>query len=149
MNIEIDQSGKVENTSKNTVIAFSNDIFGTIFISAQEKREIQKFFRKIGKTKVFVYRLFAALIFLLINDHLKNLKRITIDEEYSGKENLIKSYLVQNIRRVYRGFSAENISFKRIGKKSKAHNLAYLVFKGKNSPNRVVKTSELLKILFK
>ena len=94
MNIEIDQSGKVENTSKNTIIAFSNDIFGSIFITAKDKREIQKIFRKIGKSRIFVYRLFSILIFLLIKDHLKRIDQIIIDEEYPGKENLIKNYLI-------------------------------------------------------
>ena len=35
MIIEIDQSGKIENTSKNTAIAFSNDISGSILIPAK------------------------------------------------------------------------------------------------------------------
>ena len=73
MIIEIDQSGKIENTSKNTVIAFSNEIFGSILVKAKDKREIQKIFRKIGKPRIFVYRLFAILIFLLIKNHLKKI----------------------------------------------------------------------------
>ncbi|MCG2700747.1 hypothetical protein L6267_01100 [Candidatus Parcubacteria bacterium] len=67
MKIEIDQSGKIENTGKDTIIAFSNGSFGSISISAKDKREIQRIFRKIGKPRVFVYRVFAVLIFLLIN----------------------------------------------------------------------------------
>jgi len=63
MKIEIDQSGKIEDTSKNTIIAFSNGKFKSIFISAREKRELQKFFRRIGKPRIFVYRVFAILIF--------------------------------------------------------------------------------------
>ena len=54
MRIEIDQSGKIENTNKNTIIAFSNNKFKSIFISAKDKREIQKFFRRIGKPRIFV-----------------------------------------------------------------------------------------------
>ena len=63
MRIEIDQSGKIENTNKNTIIAFSNNKFKSIFISAKDKREIQKFFRRIGKPRIFVYKTFAILIF--------------------------------------------------------------------------------------
>ena len=58
MKIEIDQSGKIENTNKNTIIAFSDSKFKSIFISAKEKREIQKFFRRIGKPKIFIYKVF-------------------------------------------------------------------------------------------
>lgn len=48
MKIEIDQSGKIEQTSELTVIAFSNGKSATIMISASE---IQKKFRKIGKSE--------------------------------------------------------------------------------------------------
>jgi len=97
MKIEIDQSGKIENTSKNTIIAFSDDISGSIFIKAKDKREIQKVFRQIGKSKVFIYKLFAILIFLLIKNHLKRLEEIIIDEEYPGKSALIKNFLLQKL----------------------------------------------------
>lgn len=53
MNIEIDQSGKIENTNKDTVIAFSDDTCGSILIKAVDKREIQKIFRDIGKSRIF------------------------------------------------------------------------------------------------
>lgn len=66
MVIEIDQSEKIEYTHKNTVVAFSNGISGSIIIKSKEKRKIQEIFRKAGKPKIFVYDLFAALIFILL-----------------------------------------------------------------------------------
>ena len=149
MNIEIDQSGKIEDTSKNTVVAFSNSKSGSIFISARDKREIQNFFREIGKPRVFIYKTFAILIFLLIKDDLKKINWIIIDEEYPGKENLIKNYLIQEIRKAQLGFRSDNILFKQIGKKSKAHSVGYLTYAGKISPTKKIKARELLKILFK
>ena len=80
MKIEIDQSGKIENTSKDTVIAFSDGIRKAIRISSNDKREIQAIFRRIGKPRIFIYKLFAILIFLLIRDHLKELDEVVIDE---------------------------------------------------------------------
>lgn len=85
MRIEIDQSGKIEDTSKDTVIAFSDDSFGGIIIKARDKREIQKIFRKIGKRKIFIYRLFAILIFLLIKKHLKKISQMIVDFEICSK----------------------------------------------------------------
>ena len=149
MRIEIDQSGKIENTSKNTVIAFSNGKSGSIFISAKDKREIQKIFRRIGKPKIFIYRTFAILIFILIKNNLKEIDTITIDEEYPGKGNLIKDYLIREIRKVNPHFYSGNILFKRIGKKSNAHSFGYLTYKGKISPSKKIKNRELLKTLFK
>ncbi len=149
MNFEIDQSGKIENTSKNTVIAFSNKIFGSIFISAKDKREIQKIFRNAGKPRIFVYKLFTILIFLLIKKHLKDINQIIIDDEYPGKGYLIKNFLQQEFRKKNSDFSANNITIKRIGKKSRAHYLAYGVATGRKMPDKRVTIREILKFIVK
>lgn len=149
MTIEIDQSGKIENTSKNTVIAFSNDIFGSILISAKDKRELQKIFRKIGKPKMFIYKLFAILIFLLIEKYLYQIKQIVIDEEYSGQFSLIKNLLLQEIRKKQPNFLTDNINIRRIGKKSKAHYVAYGVATGQKLADVRVTTREILKFVIK
>lgn len=133
MDIEIDQSGKIEDTNKNTVVAFSNSRFKSVLIGAKEKREVQKLFRRIGRSRMFVYRSFAILIFLLIRRHLKEIQKITIDEEYPGKESLIKNLLFQEIRAVNADFDKKNIVFRRIGKKSRAHFVAYGVAAGKKT----------------
>lgn len=149
MIIEVDQSGKIENTNKNTIIAFSNEIFGSILILAKDKREIQKIFRKIGKPRIFVYKLFAILIFLLVKKHLKKIDQIIIDEEYPGKSILIKDYLLREIRKVRPNFSKENISFRTVGKKSKAHYLAYGVAIGKKLADKTVSVKEILRFVVK
>lgn len=149
MKIEIDQSGKVENTSKNTIIAFSNSKFKSIFIRAKDKREIQKFFRKIGKPRIFVYRVFAILIFLLIKNDLQEIKEIIIDEEYTGQFSLIKNFLFQEIKKVNPSFYKDNIVSQRIGKKSKAHFLAYGVAIGKRKADIEVGAKEILRMIIK
>lgn len=149
MTIEVDQSGKIENTSQDTIIAFSNDQLGSIVIRAKDKREIQRIFREIGKPRIFVYRLLSILIFLLIKNHLKNINQIIIDEEYPGHSALIKSFLLQEIRKTRLNFSARNISFNKIGKSSEAHNLAYLVYKNRREPDIEVGYKEILKFILK
>ena len=136
MKIEIDQSGKIENTNKDTVIAFSDDNFGSLLIKAKDKREIQEIFRQAGKPRVFIYKLFTILIFLLIKNHLKKVEEIVIDEEYPGKSALIKDLLLREIRKIRPRFPKENISFRQIGKKSKAHNIAYNTFKKKRKTDK-------------
>ena len=148
MKIEIDQSGKIENTNKDTVIAFSDDNFGSLLIKAKDKREIQEIFRQAGKPRVFIYKLFTILIFLLIKNHLKKVEEIVIDEEYPGKSALIKDLLLREIRKIRPRFLKENISFRQIGKKSKAHNIAYNTFKKKRKTDIVV-NKKILKFLIK
>jgi hypothetical protein len=147
MRIEIDQSGKVEHTNKNTVIAFSDGRSKSIFISAKDKREVQKFFRSIGKPRVFVYRVFAILVFLLIKDNLREIEEIVIDEEYEGNSKLIKNFLLGEIHRFGLRFPKERIRFDRIGKKSEAHFVAYNVAKGKRKADIKVRAGEIKKIV--
>ncbi|MBU2545254.1 hypothetical protein KKC65_02280 [Patescibacteria group bacterium] len=149
MIIEIDQSGKIENTNRNTIIAFSNSISKSIFIAGKDKREIQDIFREAEKPKVFVYRLFAILIFILIKKYIKQIDQIIIDLEYPGKSSLIKNYLSQEIRKIRPNFSSEDIIFRRIGKKSEAHNIAYLTFKKRIKPNIVAGKGDILNFVIK
>ena len=149
MKIEIDQSGKIENTSKDTVIAFSDGIRKAIRISSNDKREIQAIFRRIGKPRIFIYKLFAILIFLLIRDHLKELDEVVIDEEYSGQESLIKTYLAQEIRKAAPSFDLQLISFGRVGKKSGAHLRASQVARRKRDADMQVTTKDVLKYILK
>ena len=54
MSFQIDQSGKIEDTAKNTVIAFSNDIQASVFISKKTKRQVQEAFRYHGEISFFI-----------------------------------------------------------------------------------------------
>ena len=51
MGIEVDQSGKIEATSRLAVLAFSNDKSGAVLLSAKDKRRLQERFRKIGTSR--------------------------------------------------------------------------------------------------
>jgi len=58
---QIDQSGKIEQTNKVTIVAFSNDKSGSVMLSASDKRALQEIYRKAGKPRVFPTQVFAAL----------------------------------------------------------------------------------------
>jgi hypothetical protein len=149
MTIEIDQSGKVENTSKDTIIGYSNSSFKSIIIKAKEKRQVQKVFRQINKPRIFVYRVFAILIFLLVRSELRRIATIIIDKEYPGQSGLIKHYLLQEIKKVKHDFKKENIVFEEIGKKSRAHYVAYGVATGKRTADITVTAKDILQFVVK
>lgn len=149
MRIEIDQSGKIEYTTHDTVVAFSNHKSKTVFIQKKDKRAIQKICRKYKQSSIFIYKTFASLIYLLIKDDLKEIQQIIIDQEYEGHESEIKHFLLQIIRKANKNFPKDNIIFKQIGKKSRAHILAYKVYQKQAKADIIIKADELIKYIFR
>jgi len=143
---QIDQSGKIEYTTHNTVLAFSNSKKGAILIKSKEKRLLQKRFREAGKNQVFVYRLFALLIFLLLKN--EKFSELIIDTEYPGRADLIKNYLLHDFGRIGRKIDPSSISFHQIGKNCEAHWHGYYVFKGKRKAELTITAKEVLEEIF-
>ncbi|MEK7535031.1 MAG: hypothetical protein AAB563_01340 [Patescibacteria group bacterium] len=127
MVIEVDQSGKLEKTSIPTVIAFSNGVSKSAIISSTEKQKLENHFRLLGKRRVYVYQSFATILFLLLKDE-KKVEEVVIDTEYPGQAPLIKNILLNLAEKKLRIDKRDN-TFKQIGKKSNAHNTAYLAYK--------------------
>jgi len=144
MQIYIDQSGKVEYTRQDTVLAYSNGERKSIFIAAQEKREVQHVFREAGKPGVFAFKTFAILIYLLVREDLSHIDAIRIDNEYIGNEWLIKQFLLETMKRHGIVFDKRAIEFWHVGKKHKAHIRALSVFQEKFPPDIVVTSREIL-----
>lgn len=105
-------------------------------------------FRNAGKPEVFIYKTFAVLIFLLIKDDIRAISHITIDIEYTGKNALIKDYLLQLLRKYRKGFDKENICFRRIGKKDNAHKVAIETLRGKRKADKQAGYKDVLLYLF-
>lgn len=146
MRIEIDQSGKVEDTSKATVVAFSNDINRVIRISSQEKKLIQRYFRSIGKPKLFMVLTFCALVYLLIYDFINKNFEIVIDREYPGYDYFIKDQLIIFAKHFHKHLKRDQIKISQIGKKSRAHVIAYNSSKSKVF-NKRFKSYDIIKLL--
>ncbi len=148
MIIEIDQSGKVEETAKDTAVAFADNgkkkNYRSILLPKREKRKLQRFFRDIGIPRNYNYQVFATLIFLLIRPYLNRLDRIIIDIVYSGKDVLIRKLITKKIQTLYPEFDSSIIIFQQIGKKSLAHDRAYYTYTKKYKPNIKVSTKEIL-----
>jgi len=80
MIIEIDQSGRVEYTSKPTVIAGYNKKWQrAVIIPAKDKRQLQKIFRQTGQPRIFNSKVFAALIFCLIEKNYHKITGLVVD----------------------------------------------------------------------
>jgi hypothetical protein len=147
--IDIDQSGKIEDTGVDTVIGAANSSWQkSLRLPAREKRKLQQIFREAGKSGTFPYRIFAALIFLTLEDNLDQISEIIIDEEYTGKNEIIKLFLIRFIRSVQPHIALPHITFRQIGRQSPAHDAAYLAFTKQRSVNRTVTTQEVFRLIF-
>lgn len=145
MRIEIDQSGKIEETNKDTIIAFSNDASYAVCIKAKTKRRLQEKFRKIGEPRSFVLRVFATGIILLVKNHSgKNLELI-IDKEYPGHEAVIKELLIQMFEKNSKG-KVQIIRFSLIGKNSNAHIVTFKIKIKKRKIEKVLNYTEIERI---
>lgn len=100
MKVEIDQSVKIEQINRDTIIAFSNNISFAVVIPAKAKKHIKQRFRQEGRPYLFYYRTFAAGVTLLVERHLRSIDTLVIDREYPGKEQLIKRMILEMINRL-------------------------------------------------
>ncbi len=133
----VDQSGKVEQLTKVTVVAVSNDLQYTVLLPQREKRVLQAVFRNAGKPRVFVFQTFASLVFLTLKNLVKEDSIVVIDNEYPGHEDLIKNYLLQFCKKTKLPLSKNRVYFSKVGKKSKVHKLANSKFRVKSADKKV------------
>ncbi len=142
---EIDQSGKIENTSKHTIlcIASENDYSYSILLSSNIKKQLQAHFRRAGQSRNFILYTFAALISILINRSIRP-HAVVVDREYWGHEHIIAKL-------VYEMLTPDTVTlrFNLVGKHSPAHYGAYEVFTGKQKAHHVLSNKEMLEALKK
>jgi hypothetical protein len=148
LHIEVDQSGKIEKTNIDTVLAFSNEKSATVLIPAQVKRTCLQALRPKHRRKTLIaLRIFAAGLFLLLEEVLREVELLTIDQEYLGHEGDIKGMLFNLIWQAEIDFDQGQITFQRIGKRSAAHRKAIGVLRGSAQPDRVLQAEDILQLL--
>ena len=134
MILEIDQSGKLEQLNTSTVVAYSNDEHGVVCITAGAKREIVLSLRPRFKgTRDLFPFLFSVITFILISK-ISPRTIIKIDEEYTGKEKIIKNNLEKLLKKKSGSKWNGDIRFGLIGKSSPAHQLAWKTHRQKKIP---------------
>ncbi len=143
MTYQIDQSVRIEETNKDTIIGLADEksLF-TVCISAKIKRSIQEKFRRNGQPKQFMICVFTAGILIAIKKSNLSIHHILIDIEYPGYESKIQLYIEKILPNISVHFSA-------IGKKSPAHFAAYGVHIKKRKAAYVTNLVELEKLIQK
>lgn len=145
--IEIDQSGKIEQTNFDTIVALTNGVKRTIFIKKSEKRLLENYFRKRKLlTKFYPSLIFSVLVAILINES-KVKTSVFIDTEYFGHDIFIKNNIEDILERL-KFKNIPTIKFGFVGKESKSDYLASSVAKRKIKPDRIVKANEVISIIF-
>ena len=146
MHVEVDQSGKIEDTATDTVLAFSNEADFAILIPAKVKRVCLRGLRNRGRVGKSIYWLvFATGLFLLLRDHVQKLPLVIVDVEYTGHSPAIKGHLLNLLRRTGLWVNPDSIRFRRIGRKSPAHAKAFFTHRGDIKPDRVIDAEEILR----
>lgn len=149
MTIEVDQSIKVEQTFKDTVIgiAWGKKSFACV-LSRQVKRRLQKDFRREGRARLFVYRTFvAAVILTVMRSEWKYVSDVIIDVEYRGQDQKLRSIFLEMWSRVSK--EVPDISFREIGKRSLAHHVCYDVMKKDREPDAILTYGEIKRLVLK
>ncbi|OGM70141.1 hypothetical protein A2975_03640 [Candidatus Woesebacteria bacterium RIFCSPLOWO2_01_FULL_44_14] len=141
MQVEVDQSGRIEETNRDTIIALANKDFGvSLRIPAETKRQLQKIFRKQGRPKFFAIRVFSVAVAILLQKSKLKPQLVIIDIEYPGHNQTIKSIIGEVLK------DTIDIEFRNIGKQSPAHKVAYLTYKKKLKENWRVNFPEIRKL---
>lgn len=143
--IEIDQSGKIEQTNLDTIIVLSNGVEYSIVLPKKVKRLLQGIFREQMRPRMFIYDTFAALL-VLIFTKTKPKKKIVIDKEYRN-EDLIKARVFEFLK-MHKVNYIPDIEFALVGKRSPAHILAAKVGSKKIMPNLVLTLEDVSAILW-
>ena len=145
MHIEVDQSGKIEQLSQDTIIACSNNKQYCIKIQKKIKQSI--YYNYKTKIKQLKYKLFCIGVYYCIEYILSKCELIVIDDEYHGKNDLIKSILFSYIRKKFVDFDEKMIRFSRISKNSNAHHVAIETFREEHKPNEVISEKQIWGLL--
>lgn len=142
MRLEIDQSVKIEQLNRDTVIGISNSVAFAVSLPSKAKKKLQKEFRSSRQPKLFRYRTFMAAVVLALHyAKLKNIPSIVIDREYAGQEVILRSMFYEMWSLLHEELPP--IEIKEIGKRSPAHDMAYLAMKGKRPIDRVLTYREV------
>lgn len=143
--IEIDQSGRME-MSGDTVVAAANGFAVTVRITPEVKESVRGSLERRGvKPRLVMIRMFVGAIVLALQDHLRQVGAVTIDEEYIGYEAETKSLLLDRLRSFGANLDANDITIARIGKKSPAHVAGIRVMRRQASANKTPTADEFLK----
>jgi len=145
--VEIDQSGRIDQTDRPTVLALADGTSYSIYLSSKTKREclirLREQHRFQSSKKLYVL-LFATLLYFLLIDKIAELDLAIVDTELLGLDAQIKEHTINLLRRKGVSVYPDMLTFRQIGKNSPAHHLAWRVFRGLAQPDKVLTAIEIL-----
>lgn len=135
---EVDQSIRIEELNKDTVIGIANPKQSFSYIlSRKTKRYFNEYFRRLGKPRRCAPLLFTAAVIISLKKGLgQDVTSLIIDIEYAGYESLVR-------RSLQLFYPQAVIVLKHIGRLSPAHQVAYGAHIGKKKVNGILRRSEL------
>lgn len=148
--VELDQSGKLEQTRWDKVLAFSDGVQSAILIPRGVKRDAFRFLRRRYPQRVgrfHTLQFFAVGVYLLLYPHLHRLEHVAIDREYPGHEGYLKGTLLNYLRREDPSLPPDFISFRLVGEGSPSDALAKSIFRGERKAERVITLKEIIGVL--
>jgi len=146
--VEVDISGRVEDTSTDTIFAFSNSEQYKIKISKKTKRDCVLLLRKLGKHgKSFYLQIYCCGLYCLMKNSIDRFSLITLDEEYRGKDRDVKRIILGYFSRNNKDISPDKIRFELIGRKSPAHFAAFTCHQDRTKADGSITTLEILETI--
>lgn len=148
--VEVDLSAKVEQWSRDTAVAFSDGIKGSILIRKKDKKESRDWLRCRYPNRspaFYTYLLLATLIYIAIKPHLPKIQRIEVDDDYPGvsSHDKIKNLLLNFLQRDNPSLRGEFINFREV-RGSSADILARRIYEGKLETERKVNLNDIRKL---
>lgn len=139
MHAEIDTSGRIEETTKPTIIALSNKIKISIKVSSQYKSTLfnkyRKLYPQLSYTLIRVYIFANFLGELIVKSKLEINSAIAIDTEYTGYNAIITDRIYSYLQKHHIPKDYYSIRFKQVGKDSPAHHLAISIMRNEVKPH--------------
>ena len=145
--VEVDQSGRIEEFARDTIVAVSDGFTCTVLLTAELKTDLRAALTKRGvRSKLIPVRIFVAAIMLAIYEHRHTIAFLVIDQEYTGYDNELRSLVVDRMRALGAKIDPNTVWVSRIGKKSPAHDAAIRVMREQTEPTKRPILADILKL---
>ncbi len=149
--VYIDLSAKLEQWMADTVVAMTDGGEAVLIVPANVKRaardRLKEQDRHPRQDTVYVYRLLAGLVALIVGPEIETIDSIVIDDDYpgTGPAAAIKNELIPLLKRQRQTFIGKQVVFQRV-KGSRADKLARRVFRAKQREGRIITLQEILAV---
>jgi hypothetical protein len=150
--IYVDLSAKVEQWSKDTAVAFSNDgIMAVRLVSSKTKRLMREHLQEQypnHAASFYVYLINALVITVLIAPYIHHIDHIVIDQDYPGSRSkgMIELWMMNLIRRLRPQVRGGLVDFRNI-KGSRADRLAREMYQRKRGVHGGITLDEMMTLL--